>query len=306
MKTRRPDDVWQEALAGFRSYLKLEKSLSSNTLAAYSRDVSGLFDFLREKGVPTPLDARTSDLEAFVAARVSEDKLAKRSQARLLSSIKSFYGFLDQEGRLAENPSDSLAAPHLNPHLPSVLTYDEVKKILESVDLSKPGGHRDRAMLEVLYSCGLRVSELVNLHISDLFPKEGYVRIIGKGNKQRLVPIGEYALDQIDYWMKERRGWTIKKDAEDILFINRHGGKLSRVAVFNLVRERAAAVGITKEISPHTFRHSFATHLVENGADLRVVQEMLGHESILTTEIYTHIDTRKWQETILRYHPKSE
>ncbi|MBR4213234.1 MAG: site-specific tyrosine recombinase XerD [Bacteroidales bacterium] len=306
MKTRRPDDVWQEALAGFRSYLKLEKSLSSNTLAAYSRDVSGLFDFLREKGVPTPLDAQTSDLEAFVAARVSEDKLAKRSQARLLSSIKSFYGFLDQEGRLAENPSDSLAAPHLNPHLPSVLTYDEVKKILESVDLSKPGGHRDRAMLEVLYSCGLRVSELVNLHISDLFLKEGYVRIIGKGNKQRLVPIGEIAADQIGYWMDERRGWPIKKDAEDILFINRHGGKLSRVAVFNLVRDRAVAVGITKEISPHTFRHSFATHLVENGADLRVVQEMLGHESILTTEIYTHIDTRKWQETILRYHPKSE
>ncbi len=306
MKTRRPDDVWQETLAGFRSYLKLEKSLSSNTLAAYGRDVEGLFDFLREKGVPTPLDAATSDLEAFVAARVSEGKLAKRSQARLLSSIKSFYGFLDQEGRLAENPSDSLAAPHLNPHLPSVLTYDEVKKILESVDLSKPGGHRDRAILEVLYSCGLRVSELINLHISDLFPGEGFIRIIGKGNKQRLVPIGAPAMDCIRFWMADRSGQPIKKDAEDILFLNRRGGKLTRVTVFNIVREQAAVAGIRKEISPHTFRHSFATHLVENGADLRVVQEMLGHESILTTEIYTHIDTRKWQETILRYHPKSE
>ncbi|MBQ7639823.1 MAG: site-specific tyrosine recombinase XerD [Bacteroidales bacterium] len=306
MKTRRPDDVWQETLAGFRSYLKLEKSLSSNTLAAYGRDVEGLFDFLREKGVPTPLDAATSDLEAFVAARVSEGKLAKRSQARLLSSIKSFYGFLDQEGRLAENPSDSLAAPHLNPHLPSVLTYDEVKKILESVDLSKPGGHRDRAILEVLYSCGLRVSELINLHISDLFPGEGFIRIIGKGNKQRLVPIGDPAMDYIRFWMADRSGLPIKKDAEDILFLNRRGGKLTRVTVFNIVREQAAVAGIRKEISPHTFRHSFATHLVENGADLRVVQEMLGHESILTTEIYTHIDTRKWQETILRYHPKSE
>ena len=306
MKTRRSDDVWQEDLAGFRSYLKLEKALSPNTLTAYGRDVEGLFDFLREKGVPTPLDAETADLEAFIAARISNDKLSKRSQARLLSSIKSFYGFLDQEGRLAENPSDSLAAPHLNPHLPSVLTYDEVKKILESVDLSKPGGHRDRAILEVLYSCGLRVSELINLHISDLFPGEGFIRIIGKGNKQRLVPIGDPAMDCIRFWMADRSGLPIKKDAEDILFLNRRGGKLTRVTVFNIVREQAAVAGIRKEISPHTFRHSFATHLVENGADLRVVQEMLGHESILTTEIYTHIDTRKWQETILRYHPKSE
>ena len=306
MKKKANTGTWADSLADFRSYLKLERSLSPNTLAAYGRDVEGLFAFLREKGVASPETATTADLEAYIAQRVSSNKLAKRSQARLISSIKSFFGFLDQEGRLEENPCDSLATPHLNPHLPSVLTYDEVEAILESVDLSKPDGHRNRAMLEVLYSCGLRVSELVNLHISDLFPKEGYVRIIGKGNKQRLVPIGEYALEQINYWQEDRRTWPIKKDAEDILFINRRGGKLSRVYVFNLVKDRAAAVGITKEISPHTFRHSFATHLVENGADLRVVQEMLGHESILTTEIYTHIDSRKWQETILRYHPKSE
>ena len=297
--------IWAEALADFRSYLKLERSLSPNTLAAYSRDVDSLFAFLREKGVDSPVSATTADIEAYIALRV-ENHLSKRSQARLISSIKSFYGFLAQEGRLDDNPCDSLTTPHLNPHLPSVLTYDEVKAILDSVDLSKPDGHRNRAMLEVLYSCGLRVSELVNLHISEIFSKEGFVRIIGKGNKQRLVPIGEIALDQIDYWMKDRKQLPIKKDAEDILFVNLRGGKLSRVTVFNIVREQAVAAGVRKEISPHTFRHSFATHLVENGADLRVVQEMLGHESILTTEIYTHIDTRKWQETILRYHPKSE
>ena len=305
MKTTRNTDTWADSLADFKSYLKLERSLSPNTVAAYGRDVADLFGFLQKKGLSEPEAAATADIEAFIADRVGEG-LSKRSQARLVSSLRSFYGFLCEEGRLNENPCESLVIPRLRRHLPSVLTYDEVKTILESVDLSKPDGHRNRAMLEVLYSCGLRVSELVNLRISDLFPKEGYVRIIGKGNKQRLVPIGEYAMDQIDCWMDVRRNWPQKKDAEDILFINRRGGKLSRVAVFNLVRERAAAVGITKEISPHTFRHSFATHLVENGADLRVVQEMLGHESILTTEIYTHIDTRKWQETILRYHPKSE
>ena len=231
--------------------------------------------------------------------------LSKRSQARLVSSLRSFYDFLVEEKRLKDNPCDSLVIPRLNPHLPGVLTYDEVKAILESVDLSKPEGHRNRAMLEVLYSCGLRVSELVNLHISDLFPDDGFIRIIGKGNKQRLVPLGEPARDQIKFWMEDRRLLKPKKDAEDILFLNRRGGKLSRVMVFNIVRDQAALAGIRKEISPHTFRHSFATHLVENGADLRVVQEMLGHESILTTEIYTHIDTRKWQETILRYHPKN-
>ena len=305
MKKKDNTDIWADALTDFKSYLKLERSLSPNTVAAYGRDVADLFGFLQKKGLPNPEAAATADIEAFIADRVGEG-LSKRSQARLVSSLRSFYGFLCEEGRLNENPCESLVIPRLRRHLPSVLTYDEVKAILESVDLSKPDGHRNRAMLEVLYSCGLRVSELVNLRISDLFPKEGYVRIIGKGNKQRLVPIGEYAMDQIDFWLEARRNWPKKKDAEDILFINRHGGKLSRVAVFNLVRERAAAVGITKEISPHTFRHSFATHLVENGADLRVVQEMLGHESILTTEIYTHIDTRKWQETILRYHPKSE
>lgn len=297
-------DTWQEALTGFRSYLKLERSLSPNTLAAYGRDAKALCDFLQKRGLPGPEAAGTPVIEAFIADKVGEG-LSKRSQARLVSSLRSFYDFLVEEKRLKDNPCDSLVIPRLNPHLPGVLTYDEVKAILESVDLSKPEGHRNRAMLEVLYSCGLRVSELVNLHISDLFPDDGFIRIIGKGNKQRLVPLGEPARDQIKFWIEDRRLLKPKKDAEDILFLNRRGGKLSRVMVFNIVRDQAALAGIRKEISPHTFRHSFATHLVENGADLRVVQEMLGHESILTTEIYTHIDTRKWQETILRYHPKN-
>ena len=306
MKKDRTDDAWKEALTGFRSYLKLERSLSPNTLAAYGRDAEGLCAYLQKQGLRNPESADTAIIEAFIADRVGEG-LSKRSQARLVSSLRSFYSFLAEEGQIPDNPCDNLVIPRLRPHLPSVLTYDEVKAILDSVDLSKPEGHRNRAMLEVLYSCGLRVSELVSLHISDLFPEEGFIRVIGKGNKQRLVPLGEPARDQIKYWMADRKQFTKpKKDAEDILFLNRRGGKLSRVMVFNIVREQAAKAGITKEISPHTFRHSFATHLVENGADLRVVQEMLGHESILTTEIYTHIDTRKWQETILRYHPKSE
>lgn len=306
MKRGSTDDVWKEALTGFRSYLKLEKSLSSNTVAAYGRDVEGLCAYLQKQGLRNPESADTAIIEAYIADRVGEDGISKRSQARLVSSLRSFYAFLTEEGRISENPCDNLVIPRLRRNLPSVLTYDEVKAILDSVDLSKPEGHRNRAILEVLYSCGLRVSELVGLHISDLFPEEGFIRVIGKGNKQRLVPLGEPARDQIKYWMEDRRQLKPKKDAEDILFLNRRGGKLSRVMVFNIVREQAAKAGITKEISPHTFRHSFATHLVENGADLRVVQEMLGHESILTTEIYTHIDTRKWQETILRYHPKSE
>ena len=306
MKKKENTETWADSLADFKSYLKLERSLSPNTLAAYGRDVERLCDFLQKQGVSRPEAADTAVLETFVAERVETDRISKRSQARVVSSIRSFYAFLAEDGRLQDNPCDNLVVPKLRPHLPSVLTYDEVKAILDSVDLSKSEGHRNRAILEVLYSCGLRVSELINLHISDLFPGEGFIRIIGKGNKQRLVPIGDPAMDCIRFWMADRSGLPIKKDAEDILFLNQRGGKLTRVTIFNIVREQAAAAGIRKEVSPHTFRHSFATHLVENGADLRVVQEMLGHESILTTEIYTHIDTRKWQETILRYHPKSE
>ena len=295
-------DVYETTLLDFRDHLKLERSMSPNTIAAYTSDVRKYFDLLRHEGI-APADASDEIITRFLESQV-EAGVTRRSQARITSSIKALYRFLDAEGTLpAGNPCDKLTTPKLNPYLPTVLSVEEVFAILDSVDLSKPEGHRNRAILEVLYSCGLRVSELVNLKISDLFPDEQFIRVFGKGNKQRLVPIGEPALKAIRLYREIRDIGPVQKAAEDILFLNRRGGKLTREMIFHIVKEQAAAAGIRKEISPHTFRHSFATHLVENGADLRVVQQMLGHESILTTEIYTHIDTRKWQETILKYHP---
>jgi len=295
-------DYYETALLDFRAYLKLERSLSANTVAGYCADVQKYFSLLRKRGV-APADASIDDLSAFLEALV-EGGVTKRSQARAISSVKALYRFLDAEGALpAGNPCDMLSAPKINPYLPTVLSVEEVLAILDSVDLSRPEGHRNRCILEVLYSCGLRVSELVSLKISDIFPDEQFIRVFGKGSKQRLVPIGEPAIRAIRLYRQVRDAGPVQKAAEDILFLNQRGGKMSRVAVFNIVKEQARIAGIRKEISPHTFRHSFATHLVENGADLRVVQQMLGHESILTTEIYTHIDTRKWQDTILKYHP---
>lgn len=295
-------DCYETALLDFRAYLKLERSLSANTVAGYCADVQKYFSLLRKRGV-APADASIDDLSAFLEALV-EGGVTKRSQARAISSVKALYRFLDAEGALpAGNPCDKLSAPKINPYLPTVLSVEEVLAILDSVDLSRPEGHRNRCILEVLYSCGLRVSELVSLKISDIFPDEQFIRVFGKGSKQRLVPIGEPAIRAIRLYRQVRDAGPVQKAAEDILFLNQRGGKMSRVAVFNIVKEQARIAGIRKEISPHTFRHSFATHLVENGADLRVVQQMLGHESILTTEIYTHIDTRKWQDTILQYHP---
>ena len=294
-------DIYETTLLDFRGYLKLERSMSAHTIAGYSSDVQKYFDVLRKLGT-APVDASVDDISRFLETLV-EAGVTKRSQARAISSVKALYRFLDAEGQLAENPCDKLAAPKINPYLPTVLSVDEVMAILDSVDLSKPQGHRDRCILEVLYSCGLRVSELVGLKISDVFLDEQFIRVFGKGSKQRLIPLGEPAVDAIRLYRQVRDAGPVEKAAEDILFLNHRGGKLSRVAVFNLVKEQARIAGIRKEISPHTFRHSFATHLVENGADLRVVQQMLGHESILTTEIYTHIDSRKWQDTILKYHP---
>ena len=295
-------DTYETTLLDFRAYLKLERSLSANTVAGYCADVQKYFALLRNRGI-APADASIDELSAFLEERVAGG-VSKRSQARAISSVKALYRFLDAEGALPTgNPCDKLSAPKINPYLPTVLSVDEVMAILESVDLSKPEGHRNRCILEVLYSCGLRVSELIGLKISDIFLDEQFIRVFGKGSKQRLVPIGEPAIQAIRLYRQVRDAGPVQKAAEDILFLNHRGGKLSRVAVFNIVKEQAAAAGIRKEISPHTFRHSFATHLVENGADLRVVQQMLGHESILTTEIYTHIDSRKWQDTILQYHP---
>lgn len=297
---KRSGDIYDTTLADFRSYLKLERSLSDNTLAGYSSDCSKLFDYLRERSVTAPESASVDDLTGFL---FSLGDISKRSQARVTSSVKALYRFLDSEGRLADNPCDRLDAPKIPQYLPAVLSVDEVAAILESVDLSAPEGQRNRAILETLYSCGLRVSELVNLKISDLFFEEGFIRVTGKGSKQRLVPIGSPAVRQIRHYLEKRRCTPVRKEAEDTLFLNRRGGALTREMVFHIVKCQAEKAGIQKSVSPHTFRHSFASHLVENGADLRVVQEMLGHESILTTEIYTHIDTRKWQENILKHHP---
>ena len=297
-------DIYETTLLEFRDHLKLERSMSPNTVSAYLSDVRLYFQNLRDCGVD-PADASIDDISRFLEERV-EAGVTKRSQARITSSLKALYRFLDAEGRLTDNPCDKLSVPKLNPYLPTVLSVEEVLAILDSVDLSQPEGHRNRAILEVLYSCGLRVSELVNLKISDLFLDEQFIRVFGKGSKQRLVPIGEPAIKAIGFYRQVRDAGPVSKSAEDILFLNRRGNKLTREMVFHIVKEQAEAAGIRKNVSPHTFRHSFATHLVENGADLRVVQEMLGHESILTTEIYTHIDTRKWQETILKYHPSRD
>ena len=297
-------DIYETTLLDFKDHLKLERSMSPNTIAAYTSDVHKYFDLLRSDGI-APADASIDDISRFLETQVAAG-VTRRSQARMISSVKALYRFLDAEGILAANPCDKLSTPKINPYLPTVLSVEEVLAILDSVDLSKPEGHRNRAILEVLYSCGLRVSELVNLKISDIFPDEQFIRVFGKGSKQRLVPIAEPALKAIRLYREVRDAGPVAKAAEDILFLNRRGGKLTREMIFHIVKEQAAAAGIRKEISPHTFRHSFATHLVENGADLRVVQEMLGHESILTTEIYTHIDTRKWQDTILKFHPVRE
>ena len=294
-------DIYETTLLEFRDHLKLERSMSPNTVTGYASDVRKYFDGLRGDGI-APADAGPDDIARFLEALVQAG-VTKRSQARAISSVKALYRFLDAEGRLSENPCDKISVPKINPYMPTVLSVEEVLSILEAVDLSQPQGHRNRAILEVLYSCGLRVSELVNLKISDLFLDEQFIRVFGKGSKQRLVPIGEPAIRAIALYREVRDAGPVQKAAEDILFLNRNGGKLTREMVFHIVRDATAAAGVRKNVSPHTFRHSFATHLVENGADLRVVQQMLGHESILTTEIYTHIDTRKWQDTILKYHP---
>jgi integrase/recombinase XerD len=296
-------DIFNTTLSDFRSCLKLERSLSDNTIVGYNSDCSKFFAFLKEKGIISP-EAATSENISEYLAQVTGAGLSKRSQSRLVSSLKALYRFLESEGRLKNNPCDRIDTPKAGRYLPEVLSVEEVERIIDSVDLSKSEGHRNKAIIEVLYSCGLRVSELVGLRISDLFLAEQFIRVTGKGSKQRLVPIGEPAVRSISLYMEIRNVGPVTKGAEDILFLNRRGNKLTREMIFLIVRRQAEIAGIRKNISPHTFRHSFASHLVENGADLRVVQEMLGHESILTTEIYTHIDTKKWQQTILQFHPK--
>ncbi len=282
----------------YRNYLRIERRMSPNTVASYCHDVK---DFL-EAVQKAPAEIDTADIESYLG-KVTADGLSKRSSARLLSALRNFFDWCIEEGERKENPCDRVEAPKLGKYLPAVLSVEEVSAILDSVDLKAPFGKRNRAILEVLYGCGLRVSECAGLRISHVHLDEGFVDVIGKGDKQRLVPLGDYAADAIRAYLPDRpepaaRAW------EDYLFLNRFGKPLSRVSLFNLVKDQAMAAGIRKEISPHTFRHSFATHLIENGADLRIVQEMLGHESILTTEIYTHIDSSTWFKSVLENHPR--
>lgn len=282
----------------YRNYLRIERRMSPNTVASYCHDVEGFLSFVKYP----PAAVSSEDIEAYLG-KVTAEGLSKRSAARLVSSLRSFFDWCVQEGEVQENPCDRVDAPKLGKYLPAVLSVEEVSAILESVDLKKPFGKRDRAILEVLYGCGLRVSEAANLRISHVYLDEGFVNVIGKGDKQRLVPLGEIAADAIRAYLPDRPVPAERK-YEDYLFLNRFGKPLSRVSIFNLVKDQAMAAGIQKEISPHSFRHSFATHLIENGADLRIVQEMLGHESILTTEIYTHIDTKTWHQSVLQHHPR--
>lgn len=277
-------------------YLKIERGLSPNTVAGYLSDISLFFE---ESGLE-PASVAPADIVDYLSER--SDTLSKRSQARLLSAFRSFFDWMILEGSMKENPCDGVDPPKIGRYLPEVLSVQEVDDIIASVDTSTPAGLRDRAILEVLYGCGLRVSEAAGLRMSDIFAKEGFLRIVGKGDKERIIPLGEMAAEALEAWYGARpepcRGY------EDFVFLNRSGKSLSRVSIFNMVKKQAMLAGVRKEISPHTFRHSFATHLVENGADLRVVQEMLGHESILTTEIYTHMDSSSWQGSILAHHPR--
>lgn len=290
-------------IAQYKSYLMLERSFSENTEISYLEDLSKLIDYLSDAHI-SYLEASSEVLQDFLID-ISEIGIAQRSQARIISGIKSFYKFLLAENLIEIDPTELISSPKLPRHLPNVLTLDEINAIINSVDLSDPLGHRNRAILETLYSCGLRVSELVNLKISNLFLQEEYISVVGKGNKQRLVPISPKAIHEIQNWIKDRNHLVIEKGNEDFLFLNRRGKKLTRVMIFYIVKEYAEKANVLKEISPHTFRHSFATHLLEGGANLRAIQEMLGHESILTTEIYSHIDMQRLREEVIQFHPRN-
>lgn len=292
-------------LKGFRNFLMLEKGLSPNTVDAYSDDVGKLLSFMTaSERVKTFKEINLADLRAFVAM-LADFGVASSTQARIISGIKGFWGYLLLENIVEEDPTELLEAPKLDRHLPDVLALEEIELMFEAVDYSKDFGHRNRAILEVLYSCGLRVTELCDLLLSNYFPEIGFVRVIGKGNKERLVPIGQEAIFHINLYLESyRRHLKIKKGSEDILFLSRNGAILTRMMIFNIVKECAAKAGIEKSISPHTLRHSFATHLVEGGADLIAVRDMLGHESITTTEIYTHLSKEYLRETIQTFHPR--
>ena len=296
---------WALTLKDYKGFLKLEKGLSPNSISAYLTDIQKLMQFLEmQKSGVEPHELDHDQLHHFLIW-ISELGLSARSQARILSGLKAFYRYLLMEEQIEKDPTALLEGPRLGRKLPEVLSMDEIDNMQAKIDLSKPEGRRNKAMLEVLYSCGLRVSELVGLQISNIFRTEGFIRIIGKGDKERLVPVSQSALKEIDLYLPDRNSLVIQSGSEDILFLNRRGRMLTRVMVFTIIKALAQAAGIKKTVSPHTFRHSFATHLVEGGADLRAVQEMLGHESIITTEIYTHLDREYLREAIISFHPRS-
>lgn len=296
---------WDLHIKQFESYLKLERSLATNSIEAYRRDVEKLYQFLQLKG----FDISVKDVEAIhlqdFLEYIAELGLTSYSQARILSGLKSFFQYLLNEDILSSDPAELLEAPKIGRKLPTVLDYHEIEQMLEAIDLSSPEGHRNRAMLETLYSSGLRVSELINLRLTNVYQDIGFLRVVGKGSKERLVPIGKSALKFVNIYLSEvRNHMQPKRGHENYVFLNRRAAQLTRVMIFTIVKNLAKEVGLKKPVSPHTFRHSFATHLIEGGADLRAVQEMLGHESITTTEIYTHLDRDYLRQVITEFHPR--
>jgi integrase/recombinase XerD len=297
--------LWQSYIKGFKSYLQLEKSLSANSIEAYLRDVDKLVQYLELAKLTLAVEeVELRHLEAFIKW-INEIGMDAHSQARIISGIRAFYKYLLMEDVVRSNPTELLQSPRMARKLPDTLNIEEINKLIDTIDLSTADGMRNKAMLETLYGCGLRVSELVNLKISDMFLDVEFIKVIGKGNKERLIPIGSQAVKFIKIYQDQVRVHvTPQKGEEDMLFLNRRGRRLSRVMVFYIIKAAAASMGLQKVISPHTFRHSFATHLIEGGADLRAVQEMLGHASITTTEIYTHLDRDYLRSTIMQFHPR--
>jgi integrase/recombinase XerD len=296
--------AWNRYIKDFVSYLKIERGLADNSILAYQNDVQKLVDYSIPRN-KTVINLNYNDLKDFVAV-LYDLGLSARSQARIISGLKQFFGYLLLENEIKDDPSELLELPKIGRKLPEFLSIEEIDLLIDSIDLSKNEGHRNRAILETLYSCGLRVSELVNLRFSDLFFEEGFIRVIGKGNKERLVPVSPSVEKEMGIYNDFiRRHQTIQPGNENIVFLNRRGAKLTRVMIFTIVKDLSELAGISKNISPHTFRHSFATHMIEGGANLRAVQEMLGHESITTTEIYTHLDQRFLRDAIISYHPRN-
>jgi len=297
---------WINYIKEFRSHILFEKSLSENTFESYQRDVKKLISFLEMKEITSsPSKIKTEDIREFIQW-VAEIGMSAKSQARIISSLKSFFNYLLIENVIEENPVQIIDSPKIGSYLPETLSINEIDTIIKNINLNHPQGNRNKAIIEVLYSCGLRVSELINLKISNWYKKDGFIKVEGKGNKERLIPIGEHANNLIEiYFEANRNKQKIKEGNRDFVFLNRNGSKLTRVMIFTIVKKLTKISNIKKNVSPHTFRHSFATHLIERGANLRAVQEMLGHESITTTEIYTHLDSEFIKESIISFHPRA-